>query len=94
VIVDFAPDYTALMVPSQAIIPQTRGKKLVVYKNGIATFADVTTGVRDSANIQILSGINAGDTIVISGLMSVKPNGKISVKKVINPVQSVNDFKK
>jgi membrane fusion protein (multidrug efflux system) len=94
VIVDFAPDYTALMIPSQALIPQTRGKKLVVYKDSIATFVDVTTGVRDSANVQILSGINAGDTIVTSGLMSVKPNGKISVNKVIKAVQSVNDFKK
>lgn len=94
VIVDFAPDYTALMIPSQAIIPQTRGKKLIVYKNGIATFVDITTGVRDSANVQVISGINAGDTIVTSGLMSLKPNAKIQVKKVVNPVQSVNNFKK
>lgn len=93
VLLDFAPDYTALMVPTQAIIPQARGKKLVVYKNGIATFTDVTTGVRDSSNIQILSGINAGDTIVISGLMSVKPNAKIMIKNIIKPVQSVNNFK-
>ena len=94
VILDFAPNYTALMIPSQAIIPQTRGKKLVVYKDSIATFVDVTTGVRDSANVQILSGISAGDTIVVSGLMSVKPNAKLSVKRVIKPVQSVGDFKK
>ncbi len=94
VILDFAPDYTALMVPTQAIIPQTRGKKLVLYKNGIATFSDVTTGERDSSNIQILTGINAGDTIVTTGLMGVKPNAKILIKSIIKPVQSVGDFKK
>lgn len=94
VILDFAPDYTAIMVPSQAIIPQTRGKKLVVYKNGTATFTDVSTGVRDSANVQILSGINDGDTIVITGLMSVKPNSKLAIKNIAKPVQSVNNFKK
>jgi len=93
VIIDFAPDYTAIMVPTQAIIPQARGKKLIVYKGGVATFVDVTTGVRDSSNIQILSGINAGDTIVTTGLMSVKPEAKIEVKNVITPVQSVNNFK-
>jgi membrane fusion protein (multidrug efflux system) len=93
VIVDFAPNNTAIMVPSEAIIPQARGKKLVVYKNGIATFTDVTTGVRDSVNVQIVSGINSGDTIVTTGLMSVKPNAKLSIMKVIKPAQTVNDFK-
>ncbi len=93
VVLDFAPDYTALMVPTQAIIPQARGKKLVVYKNGITTFTDVTTGVRDSSNVQILSGINAGDTIITTGLMSVKPNSKVTINNIIKPVQSVNNFK-
>ena len=93
VILDFAPDYTALMVPTQAIIPQARGKKLVLYKDSVATFVDVTTGVRDSSNVQILSGINAGDTIVTTGLMSVKPNAKLVIKSFIKPVQSVSNFK-
>ncbi len=93
VMLDFAPNYTALMVPTQAIIPQAKGKKLVVYKNGIATFTDVTTGVRDSSNIQVLTGINAGDTIVTTGLMSVKPNSKVIIKSFIKTVQSVNNFK-
>lgn len=94
VMLDFAPDYTALMIPTQAIIPQARGKKLIVYKNGVATFTDVTTGVRDSSNIQILSGINAGDTIVTTGLMSVKPDSKVVIKNIVKNVQSVEGFKK
>ena len=94
VMLDFAPNYTALLVPTQAIIPQARGKKLIVYKNGVATFTDVTTGVRDSSNIQILTGINAGDTIVTTGLMSVKPNSKLMIKNIVKTKQSVEDFKK
>lgn len=93
VILDFAPDYTAIMIPSQAIIPQARGKKVVLYKDSVATFVDVTTGVRDSSNVQILSGINAGDTIVTTGLMSVKPNAKVSINNIIKPVLSLNNFK-
>jgi membrane fusion protein (multidrug efflux system) len=92
VILDFAPDIT-IMVPSQAIIPQARGKKIVLYKNGTATFTDVVTGVRDSSNVQIVSGINAGDTIITTGLMSVKPNAKVSIKNIMKPVQSTGDFK-
>lgn len=82
VILNFAPDYTALMVPSQSIIPQARGKKLILFKQGVAKFVDVTTGVRDSANVQILSGLNAGDTVVTTGLMSIKPEAKITLNKI------------
>jgi membrane fusion protein, multidrug efflux system len=80
----FAPDNNALMVPTQAIIPQARGKKVVLYRNGVATFTDVTTGVRDSSMVQILSGLTKGDTVVVTGLLSVKPDAKITLKNIIN----------
>jgi membrane fusion protein (multidrug efflux system) len=94
VILDFAPDSTALMVPTQAVVPQTRGKSLIIYDNGTAKFTEVTTGVRDSVNVQILSGIKAGDTIVTTGLMSVRPNAKIILKKISNAASSTSTFKK
>ena len=80
----FDPDPNALMIPSEAIIPQARGKKVVVYKNGIAKFNDVVTGIRDSANVQIVSGLQKGDTVVITGLLAVKPDTKVSIRKVMN----------
>ena len=80
----FAPDNNALMVPTQAIIPQARGKKVVLFRNGIATFTDVTTGVRDSSMVQIVSGLNKGDTVVVTGLLSLKPDAKITLKNIIN----------
>ncbi len=79
---DFAKNDNALLVPSQAIMPQARGKKVVIYRNGTAYFADVQTGVRDSANVEIISGLNAGDTIITTGLMSIRPEAKIKLNKV------------
>lgn len=79
---DFAKNNNAILVPTQAILPQARGKKVVVYKNGIASFVDVQTGVRDSANVEIISGINLGDTIITTGLMSIRPEAKIKLTKV------------
>lgn len=80
----FAPNEQALLVPSQAVLPQARGKKVILYKGGTAIFADVTTGIRDSARVQILDGINAGDTIVVTGLLSVRPEAKVQLGKVVN----------
>ncbi len=79
---NFDPDPNAIMIPSQAVIPQARGKKVAVYNNGIADFRDVETGARDSANVQVLSGLKAGDTIITTGLMSLKPKGKVQLGKV------------
>jgi membrane fusion protein (multidrug efflux system) len=80
----FEPDHNALMIPSQAIIPQARGKKVIVYRDGKAHFVDVVTGVRDSSMVQITEGLTKGDTVVITGLLSIKPDAKIMVTKVVN----------
>ena len=80
----FDPDSNAILVPTQAILPQARGKKVIVYKSGKAVFADVETGIRDSARIQILNGLQAGDTIVITGLLSVRPEAMIKIGRIVN----------
>lgn len=80
----FDPDPNALLVPTQAILPQARGKKVILYKGGTAIFADVTTGVRDSAKVQITDGLKAGDTVVVTGLLSVRPEAKIQIGRIVN----------
>ena len=80
----FDPDPNAILIPTQAVLPQARGKKVIVYDNGIAKFMDVTTGVRDSARVQITDGLKAGDTIVVTGLLSVRPESKIQIGRIIN----------
>jgi membrane fusion protein, multidrug efflux system len=79
---DFAKNDNAVLVPSQAIVPQARGKKVVLYRDGVAMFVDVQTGVRDSANVEIISGVRAGDTIVTTGLIGIRPEAKIKLSKV------------
>lgn len=80
----FDPDPNAILIPTQAVLPQARGKKVILYKGGTAIFADVTTGVRDSARVQILDGVKPGDTVVVTGLLSVRPEAKIQIGKIIN----------
>ena len=84
VVIDFAPDPNAIVIPTQAVIPQARGKKVIVFQKGTAKFTDVTTGIRDSSTVQITSGLKAGDTIVTTGLLSVRPDSKIEVTKITN----------
>ncbi len=75
----------ALMVPSQAIIPKARNKEVMMLQNGIATRQVVTTGLRDSANVEITTGLKAGDTVLISGILTIKPGTKVVLNKITKP---------
>lgn len=84
VTLSFDPNPNALMVPTEAVLPQARGKKIIRYENGTAKFYDITTGVRDSAQVQIVDGIKTGDTIIITGLLSLRPESKVEINKITN----------
>lgn len=84
VALNFQPDQNSIVIPSQAIIPEARGKKVFIYNGGIAKYVDVTTGLRDSVNVQVTSGVKAGDTVLITGLLALKPNSKVKIGKVVN----------
>ncbi len=73
----------ALMIPTQCVIPEARNKKVIVVKNGTAKFTVVETGIRNESYIQITRGISAGDTIIATALMYVKPDAGVKVVKVI-----------
>lgn len=75
-------DDKAIIVPTQAIIPQARNKKVVVYRNGSAAFETVVTGLRDSTFVQIMEGVKVGDTIVTTALLAIQPDSKIQLTKV------------
>ncbi len=83
VIIPFENNKNALLIPSQAIIPTERYKKVAVIKGGKAKLVTVTIGARTSDKVEIVQGLNAGDTIITTGIMQVKDNMavKVTVKK-------------
>lgn len=76
---DMGDNSDAIMIPTQAIIPEARDKKVITYNGGIALFKVVTTGTRDSAKVEILSGLSIGDTVITTGLLSIQAGSKINL---------------
>jgi membrane fusion protein (multidrug efflux system) len=72
----------ALMIPTQAIIPGARNKQVILLKKDSALFTVVDTGIRDSSYVQIISGLRAGDTVITTGLMSIRPKSKLKIQSV------------
>lgn len=72
----------AIMIPSQAVIPGTRYKQVIVADSGRAKFVNVETGFRSESGVQITSGLQVGDTIITSGIMQLKPGMPFKYNKV------------
>jgi membrane fusion protein, multidrug efflux system len=73
-----------IVVPSNSIIPDALSSQVVLVKNGKATFQNVETGIRTSDIVEIKSGLQIGDTVIVSGVLYVRPNGTVKIKKVKN----------
>ena len=72
----------ALMIPNNSIVPQGRKKLIYLFKNNKAISTEITTGVRDSTNIQVITGLNKGDTVITTGLLFLRPNSDVKITKV------------
>ncbi|MDX2191180.1 MAG: efflux RND transporter periplasmic adaptor subunit [Bacteroidota bacterium] len=79
----------SIQVPTNAIIPDAISSKLVLVKENKAKFTPVTTGNRNKDMIEITSGIVAGDSVLVSGMLFVRPGAPIKVRKIKN----YQDFK-
>lgn len=73
---------SAIMVPSQSIIPTTRDKKVAVVRNGKAELVTVVTGMRQKEDVEITQGLQPGDTVLTTGIMQVKTGTEVTVTKV------------
>lgn len=70
----------ALLIPTEALIPIQNGKKVFLQKNGKAKEMLVETGARTDSTILIIKGIVLGDTVLTSGVMSLRDGSPVNVQ--------------
>ncbi|MCO5230793.1 MAG: efflux RND transporter periplasmic adaptor subunit [Chitinophagales bacterium] len=75
-------DENTIMVPTQSIIPILKGQQVFVAKNGEAVPVPVTLGFRGDQKVQITEGLAEGDTVIVTGLMSIKAGSKIAINQI------------
>lgn len=63
----------ALLVPTEAIVPILKGQQVWVSRKGEAQKVEVDLGYRSDAMIEVSSGLSAGDTVLTTGIMTLKP---------------------
>lgn len=73
-----------LTIPTSAIQTSNDESIVKVLKDGQVSQVVVTTGLSDSTNTEIISGLNEGDTVVISTSTTTKTNSTTSTKSVFS----------
>ena len=82
VLLDAGGKNNSILVPTNAIIPDAKAKKVVVVKDGKGIITDIVTGLRANGAAEVVSGLNVGDSIAVSGVLFVRPNSQIKVRSV------------
>jgi membrane fusion protein, multidrug efflux system len=70
----------ALLVPAEALIPDFQTSFVYVVVDGKVDRRKVVTGIRTDSRVQILSGLEPGDTVVTSGLPQLRPGTAVQVE--------------
>jgi membrane fusion protein (multidrug efflux system) len=69
----------AIVVPNQALTITPSGETIAfLLIDGAAKRQKVKTGVEDAGRVQILAGVQLGDTLITSGVMSLKDGMKVT----------------
>lgn len=71
----------AMLVPSVAIVPELKGQKVYLYKNGAVVPQNVEIGIREETRVQIVSGLSIGDTVITSGILQIRPGVSVSISE-------------
>lgn len=71
-----------IAVPSEAILSEMGIDKVFLYKNGVAEPNVIKKGVRTADKVQVISGLNIGDTVIVSGTMQIRTGQKVTLDEV------------
>lgn len=96
VLINAGKNKTSIEVPTNCIIPDDRTSQVIVVKNGKANFVNVQTGIRQSNAVEIISGLNEGDSVVVTGVLFARPKSDVKVRSVkkLSELMNVTDTTK
>ncbi|MBP8822314.1 MAG: efflux RND transporter periplasmic adaptor subunit [Flavobacteriales bacterium] len=72
VFMDLGTIADALTIPSEGVVPDIQGQVVMLIRDGKAKTVRVELGLRTEETVQLISGVQAGDTVITSGLLAVR----------------------
>ncbi|MBA2422681.1 MAG: efflux RND transporter periplasmic adaptor subunit [Chitinophagales bacterium] len=79
--IDLNESDSTIMVPTSALIPQSTGFSAYIIREGKAVARVIKTGYRDENNVQVLHGLDRGDTLITTNILMLRP--QVEVRPVL-----------
>lgn len=68
-----------LVVPKAAVVDSGDGRYVFLVKDGLALQTTITTGVEDETRVEVITGLQAGDSVVVSGQNKLQDKSAVTV---------------
>ncbi len=72
----------AILVPTEAVIPEQGSKKVFILENGKAKEVKIETGIRTEKELEVTSGLKAKDTLITTGILQLRSGIDLNVVSV------------
>jgi membrane fusion protein (multidrug efflux system) len=72
-------------VPAQALVPSAQGHAVFVLEDGRAALRPVEIGVRSADSVQVLRGLEAGETVLTTNLLRLQPGAAVELENGAAP---------
>ncbi|MDX1629780.1 MAG: efflux RND transporter periplasmic adaptor subunit [Fulvivirga sp.] len=70
---------SAIMIPTEAVIPELNGKKVFVGNGGVVANRMIQTGIRTADQVQVTEGLQPGDTVITTGILQIRPGMEVGL---------------
>ncbi|MBO3700395.1 efflux RND transporter periplasmic adaptor subunit [Roseivirga sp. E12] len=73
------PQAKNIIVPREALVIKSRRQVVFTYENGFAKWKYVEVGLDNGVDIEILSGLNDGDQVIVSENLQLAHDAQVSI---------------
>lgn len=71
----------SILVPRDAVIGGVRNARIYVVENNVAKLRPVVVGDEVGTSLQVLSGLNEGDLVVVNGQNNLKDGAPVTIRR-------------
>ena len=72
----------AIVIPSISSVKEMGRDIAYVYRNGAAQEVEIITGMRTSSSVEVVSGLNVGDTLLTTGVMQLRTGMPVRIDRM------------
>lgn len=75
----------AVLLPTRAVLGTSGARHVFVFTGGHAARRDVRVGMEANGNLEILAGVTAGDTVIVTGASDLREGAEVRIVEPLAP---------